>query len=232
MPLFTIGILLYIPLMRLIEKKDDSYKTRKETDILPVIISIVGYQLFVMISNLPLKANIGYVLKIIVPYDINMCMSSLILGVSFSFLCCTAICDNRTTEIFDILYIPPTILCLGYGLFIRRGEMPRALFGYIGVVIFILFQFLVLSRFYGKSDVFAYSALAIVGTAVRATEWATLFCMMTSFGVFVAVQAANNNIGKKMKLKEEKALVPYIIGAYWPTLAVCKLISETIAQKL
>ena len=227
MILFIPGIMTYIPIMRFIESKDKSYICRKKTDILPVILSIIGFIVFTMMGAQ--SGDVDSLSGIWFSTDVSRYITGLILGISTAFLCCAAICDNRTTQIFDILYIPPTIICLGYGLYIRRSDMPGCLGDYIGIAIFILFQFLILSRCYGMSDVFAYSSLACIGTVIYATEWTMVFCMFTSFCSFVITQAARKNIGKNLKLKEEKALIPFIVGSYWPILALCKFLSRAFS---
>ncbi len=227
MVLFIPGIMTYIPIMWFIESKDKSYAYRKKTDILPVILSIIGFIVFTTIGTQ--SGAVGSLSDTWFSMDVSRYVTGLILGISTAFLCCAAICDNRTTQIFDILYIPPTIICLGYGLYIRRSDMPGCLGDYIGIAIFILFQFLILSRCYGMSDVFAYSSLACIGTVIYATEWTMVFCMFTSFCSFVITQAARKNIGKNLKLKEEKALIPFIVGSYWPILALCKFLSRAFS---
>lgn len=227
MILFILGIMAYIPIMRFIESKDKSYACGKKTDILPVILSIIGFIVFTMMGRQ--SGAIGSLSDAWFSMDVSRYVTGLILGISTAFLCCTAICDNRTTQIFDVLYIPPTIICLGYGLYVRRSDMPGCLSDYIGIAIFILFQFLILSRCYGMSDVFAYSSLACIGTVIYATEWTMVFCMFTSFCAFVITQAARKNIRKNLKLKEEKALIPFIVGSYWPTLALCKFLSRAFS---
>ncbi len=221
--LFAAGLALCIPMMIKITQLDESYKGLTVKDFIPAMLCMAG---FVMLS----------IFKTDIP-----AFAGLFAGISTAFLVCAAVCDKKTTEVPDALYIVPAALSVIYytvnyfnnraaSMFAEKttSEMLDILGDWAGIVIFILIQVLVLSRVYGMSDSLAFSTCALIGKTVGANEYACIAFMALTFCVFTVVQVRNKNIGKNLKLIQPKPLIPYIASIFWIALAFCRMIQTAI----
>ncbi len=144
---------------------------------------------------------------------------ALLLGIIFGSFLTVLLLDKLTTQVSDWLYIP--IYLGGIGLMICN---PPSAYVLGNLVIFLLAQIFVFKRFYGFSDVLAFSGIGIVTAGLHGDLIVTLTIMIFAYAYLIIVQAFRKNINRKLRLEIPVAFLPYVgyalLSAYL-LFAVC-----------
>jgi hypothetical protein len=105
------------------------------------------------------------------------------------------------------------------GQHLSLNEMGSVLWGrespLWGLGIFLILQQQIFGRFYGRADCHAFCVCAVLMTAFGLRLADYLMHMMLTFGALTVVQLCRRNVTSRGKLREPKALVPYIAVCFW-----------------
>ena len=96
------------------------------------------------------------------------------------------------------------------------------------VIIFILVQELLFSKFYGRADCHAFSVCALAEGAVGMGMKEYLVHMLLAFGVLAVVQLLRGNVGRDGNLKNPVPFLPYITITFWINHVIFLLICVEI----
>ena len=117
--------------------------------------------------------------------------------------------DHYIQLIPDMVYVPGLAGGIVWLIYSNPGEDIV-----INLLIFVAIQMFIFRRLYGGSDCLAYilCAMYLAGCGKDLTDY--LLFMLLAVGLELIVQLKNNNINiKEGKLKQPKALIPYIAAA-------------------
>ena len=117
--------------------------------------------------------------------------------------------DHYIQLIPDMVYVPGLAGGIVWIIYSNPGEDIV-----INLLIFVTIQILIFRRLYGESDCLAYILCAayLAGCGKQLIDY--LLFMLLAVGLELIVQLKNNNINiKEGKLKQPKALIPYIAAA-------------------
>lgn len=87
----------------------------------------------------------------------------------------------------------------------------------IQLLLYVLLQFLVFGRTYGRADSYAFCTCALVGTTLGMGLEEYLTHMILSYLFLIMVQALQRNISRRGNLKRPVPFLPYINVAFWTT---------------
>ncbi len=140
--------------------------------------------------------------------------TGLLLGIASSVLLAAAVTDRRTTQVYRFFWwIGDAAVLL---LMLLRGTeayLP-------GVCFFILVQYLVFARLYGRADCHAFSLCALIGAALGLGFTEDVLHMVFAVFFLFAVQLKRRNIAPDGNLKYPVAFIPYIAVSFCFSLLI------------
>jgi len=133
-------------------------------------------------------------------------ISICLLGIYFAV---ASVTDTLIFQVYDVLQY---VGVLGGGIWIWYYN-PTVEKG-IALLLFVLMQYGVFMRMYGKADGMGYCvcSLYLAGTGLGLEGF--LYQMLTGFLLLTLVQLFRRNISIKGQLKQPQALFPYILGGF------------------
>lgn len=128
----------------------------------------------------------------------------LILCTTGVILSLTAYMDHEKQEVYRFIWLIPATVIIP-DILQKTGT---------GLLIFLLLQFLVFARFYGKADAFAFSICAGALSALGGDMIIFLIQMLTALILLFTVNLFQHNINGKGNLKRAKPFIPYIYASW------------------
>ncbi len=148
-----------------------------------------------------------FVVLNMVEMSIPECAGILLLGIYLSV--CT-IMDVLLCQVSDLLQY---IGLLGGIMWVCVRDIEASLG--VSLLIFVLLQYILFMRMYGKADGMAFCICALYWLGLGYDMEMYLYHMGFSMVLLAIVQAFRGNISKKGNLKKPIAMYPYISAAFW-----------------
>ena len=134
------------------------------------------------------------------------------LLIHILFLSCS-MTDHQTYQVYDISQYVGVCLT-GYLVF----QSAVFIWHGVSVLLFVLLQYFIFMRLYGKADGMIFLTAALAETSLGGDICTYLFHMILSYLLLSVVQGVRGNIRRKGKLARPVAFLPYITVSFWVVL--------------
>lgn len=131
-------------------------------------------------------------------------------------LCLAAACwqDLKTRNVYRFVWwIGGTAAAV-----LLLGNIPMSILHPAELIVFVLLQHLLFSRYYGRADCRAFCLCAAVQASLGAGLFRFLMHMLFAFLLLAIVQVAKRNVASDGNLSHPVAFLPYITIAFLFTL--------------
>ena len=138
------------------------------------------------------------------------CVEILSLGMFCFWLFRAAVEDSRTKLVKRYYWW----IAGGAGLCLLLVRGGISWFALQDLAIYMLLQFVLFSKFYGRADCHGFNCCAITLAAYGGNLYAFLWHMLLTFAGLAVIQLCRKNVNSKGNLKVPVALIPYLTGTF------------------
>ncbi len=140
----------------------------------------------------------------------------LLLSVVGGCLLLACVTDLMICQVYNFTWWPAlsaAAILLWQSLWTSKISEPKEIL--ISLLTFLILQFALFGRMYGRADGYAFCVCAIVEASRGMKAAGFLAHMLLSYTLLLLVQAVRENLNKRGNLKKPVPFLPYITISFW-----------------